>query len=221
MPVNTQPRSKLDFTRDGIDKPLQVTEIFDTIQGEGPWAGKPCTFIRLSGCPLQCTWCDTDYTHNDDMMVEAIVDCVGKNNVVITGGEPMRQQISPLVIALVASGFRVQIETSGVCVPSNFPWDLCTVVCSPKTSICKEVADNADAFKFVVDKDCSGLQIAPTQGNGKLGPDIPHFTRLKDRTYVMPLTDKHESLNTQRAIDICERLGYTLSLRLHKILGLP
>ena len=73
---------------------LRVTEIFHSIQGESTWAGYPCTFIRLTGCPLRCVWCDTEYSFFggekvtlDDLMAK--VRAIGTNVVEITGGEPL------------------------------------------------------------------------------------------------------------------------------------
>ena len=86
---------------------LRVTEIFHSIQGESTWAGVPCTFVRLTGCPLRCSWCDTEYAFHggEKMTLDAIVQRVqeiGTPVVEVTGGEP-----------LVHRNAFVLVETSG------------------------------------------------------------------------------------------------------------
>jgi 7-carboxy-7-deazaguanine synthase len=102
-----------------------ITEIFKSIQGEGTRAGLPCVFVRLTGCNLRCTWCDTAYAFHGGtrMTVEEVVRRVGELAgrgertvplVELTGGEPLLQEeIYPLAERLVADGYTVMIETSG------------------------------------------------------------------------------------------------------------
>ncbi|MCW5797263.1 MAG: 7-carboxy-7-deazaguanine synthase QueE [Nitrospira sp.] len=98
---------------------LRVTEIFHSIQGESTHAGRPCVFIRLTGCPLRCTWCDTAYAFygGQDMAQDDIIKQVrgfGCNLVEVTGGEPLSQPASlPLLTRLCDEGFEVLLETSG------------------------------------------------------------------------------------------------------------
>jgi 7-carboxy-7-deazaguanine synthase len=98
---------------------LRITEIFHSIQGESTWAGVPCTFVRLTGCPLRCTWCDTAYAFEGGtrMTFEEIVDAVRAhpaNVVEITGGEPLAHAGSvDLAGRLLAEGYTVLVETSG------------------------------------------------------------------------------------------------------------
>lgn len=98
---------------------LRVTEIFHSIQGESTRAGEPCVFVRLTGCPLRCTWCDTAYAFDGgtDMSLEAVVDQVkgyGCSLVEVTGGEPLAQPAAfELITRLCEERFDVLIETSG------------------------------------------------------------------------------------------------------------
>jgi 7-carboxy-7-deazaguanine synthase len=98
---------------------LKVSEIFQSIQGESSWAGLPCVFVRLAGCPLDCRWCDTAYakTGGRDMELSAIMDQVaafGQNLVEVTGGEPLAQSQTPeLLSALCQTGYTVLLETNG------------------------------------------------------------------------------------------------------------
>jgi 7-carboxy-7-deazaguanine synthase len=98
---------------------LNITEIYPSVQGESSFAGLPCTFVRLTGCPLRCRWCDTAYAFHggrslgiDEILAE--VKKLGINLVELTGGEPLAQEHCPtLAKGLVAQGYRVLIETSG------------------------------------------------------------------------------------------------------------
>ena len=98
---------------------VTVTEIFHSIQGESTYAGRPCVFIRLTGCPLRCTWCDTGYAFygGRDITIDDIVAQVRAfacDLVEVTGGEPLSQPASlPLLTRLCDEGFEVLLETSG------------------------------------------------------------------------------------------------------------
>lgn len=100
---------------------LRVTEIFDSIQGESHWAGYPCTFLRLAGCNLDCTWCDTrfarDAASGEEWAVDALATAArnrGLPTVEVTGGEPLLQPATPaLLAALLAGDQRVLLETNG------------------------------------------------------------------------------------------------------------
>ncbi|HEY0808629.1 MAG TPA: radical SAM protein [Longimicrobiales bacterium] len=98
---------------------LRVTEIFHSIQGESTWAGYPCTFIRLTGCPLRCVWCDTEYSFygGEKMALDELVakcDEIGTNLVEITGGEPLiHRNAFVLARMLLDRGYTVLVETSG------------------------------------------------------------------------------------------------------------
>lgn len=95
---------------------VSVNETFFSVQGEGGLIGAPALFIRLDGCPLRCSWCDTPYALAGDSgkptSVHELVElAIGKHHIVITGGEPLAQDIAPLVAAL--AGKHVTVETSG------------------------------------------------------------------------------------------------------------
>lgn len=98
---------------------MRITEIFYSIQGESSYAGQPCVFVRLTGCPLRCTWCDTDYAFygGRDCSIDEVlakVQTYGCRFVEITGGEPLAQPESlPLMARLCDAGYTVLLETSG------------------------------------------------------------------------------------------------------------
>ncbi len=98
---------------------LKINEIFYSIQGESTYAGLPTVFIRLSGCHLRCTYCDTTYAYHEgekqnlDLILEK-VRSYGAKYVCVTGGEPLLQKdVYPLMTKLCDEGFRVSLETSG------------------------------------------------------------------------------------------------------------
>jgi 7-carboxy-7-deazaguanine synthase len=101
---------------------MQITEIYKSLQGESTYAGLPCVFIRLTGCNLRCSWCDTEYSFygGKRMTPEQVFDEVerlspGGGLAEITGGEPMLQEreLVPFMQRLVEAGYKVLLETSG------------------------------------------------------------------------------------------------------------
>lgn len=98
---------------------MRITEIFYSVQGESSYAGLPCTFVRLTGCPLRCTWCDSEYTFHggtDISLTDVMVRVMqyGCRLVEVTGGEPLHQRESfDLIRALCDDGYTVLVETSG------------------------------------------------------------------------------------------------------------
>jgi 7-carboxy-7-deazaguanine synthase len=98
---------------------LRVIEIFHSIQGESTRAGLPCVFVRLSGCPMRCVWCDTSYAFEggEERTLESVLEEVGGFGcrlVDVTGGEPLAQAATiPLLARLVDQGYTVLVETGG------------------------------------------------------------------------------------------------------------
>jgi len=101
---------------------MQITEIYKSLQGESTYAGMPCVFVRLTGCNLRCSWCDTEYSFygGKKMTPEQVFDEVEHLSptpglVEITGGEPMLQEreLVPLMHRMLEAGYKVLLETSG------------------------------------------------------------------------------------------------------------
>lgn len=225
---------------------LRVQEIFKTVQGEGPYAGRPAYFIRLAGCNLRCYFCDTDFESRYDnkltiMQILEQLNCLAAGSniglVVITGGEPLLQNIAPLIKMLRKSTFDVQIETAGtVWLPQleamayYLGYDF--IVCSPKTP---KVHPRIEAlcwhWKYIVSDDnlslIDGLPEASTQKPTPACADHTLFRPDPDthRTiWLQPLdagNPEQNARNTKAALDSCLKYGYRLSLQLHKLLGLP
>ena len=115
----------------------RVNEIFYSLQGEGSWTGTPMVFVRLSGCNLQCPFCDTDHAEFTQMSASAIVEVAleagsGCRRICLTGGEPSLQADEELISAFHAAGFTVHMETNGTReVPAGVDW----VTLSPKNQV--------------------------------------------------------------------------------------
>src|SRR5687768_5633893 len=101
------------------DQTLRITEIFLSVQGESSHAGRPCAFVRLTGCPMRCVWCDSEYTftggaHLTFDEIFAQLESFGCQLVEVTGGEPLAQKaVFPFITELLDRGCEVLIETGG------------------------------------------------------------------------------------------------------------
>lgn len=132
---------------------LQITEIYASIQGESTWTGIPCTFIRLTGCPLRCTYCDTEYAFfgGTRMDLAAVMDRVreiGVPLVEVTGGEPLAQpNCIPLLQSLVDAGYKVLLETSGAYPVVDVPREVVRIVdlkCPSSGEMHRNLMENLD-----------------------------------------------------------------------------
>lgn len=239
MSINQQPIEKRLPSYQGL---VDVHSIFKTIQGEGPFCGTPCVFVRLAGCNLQCPACDTDYTSKRKQMTpaeivaEVAMQSIADHNmralVVITGGEPFRQHIGELIQLLVDCQYYVQIESNGTMNPPIAPWNKNTfdrrgayLVVSPKTGKLNPLAEDAAcALKYVVrygDAD-------PEDGLPKHALDMPNRPArpteglFEGAIYIQPLDSKDEvdnHLHTQEAVSSSLAYGYILQLQVHKFIG--
>lgn len=182
--MNIQPAEQRVPLNPDVPAMLDVVSIFYTIQGEGPFAGRPAVFIRLAGCNLQCPGCDTNYTEGRRMIMPADIDFADLGIspgafpllVVITGGEPFRQPeaLVELIDCLLHNDCIVQIETNGTLgVPELWFHRLehmttmgaLTVVCSPKAgkvhpTIQELVHCGLSAYKYVLHAD----SVSPVDG---------------------------------------------------------
>ena len=107
------------MTREGAGATLRVSEVFHSLQGESTRVGLPTVFVRLTGCPLRCSWCDTTYAFSggETLSVPVLLERVasfGCQTVCVTGGEPLAQAACPILLtALCDAGYSVSLETSG------------------------------------------------------------------------------------------------------------
>jgi 7-carboxy-7-deazaguanine synthase len=144
---------------------LKVNELFYSIQGESSHAGRPCVFVRLTGCNLRCSYCDTRYAYDEgqNLEIDEIIDSVTSYRcrlIEITGGEPLIQKETPeLIHQLLERGFEVLLETNGSLDISNID-DRCVKIVDIKCPSSGEVKNNDlenlkrlsdnDEIKFVI-----------------------------------------------------------------------
>ncbi|TKB63682.1 MAG: radical SAM protein [Nitrospira sp.] len=206
---------------------MRVTEIFHSVQGESTFAGLPCVFVRLTGCPLRCTWCDTDYAFfgGTDRSIDDILDMVrsyGCQLVEVTGGEPLAQpDASTLLRRLSHEGFTVLLETSGA---------VDTTIVDP-------------AVRIILDVKCPGsgmtdrmhwpnVERLRPQDEAKFvmqdRSDYEWAKRILDRFQLIDRCAVHFSpvfgaLDPQRLAEwlLADRLPIRLQLQLHKLIWAP
>jgi 7-carboxy-7-deazaguanine synthase len=188
---------------------LQLAEIFYSVQGEGTWTGTPAVFVRLAGCNLSCSFCDTDYALKFFASVGDVVRRVREEGgacplVILTGGEPLAQREAlALVDALRADGRRVHIESNGT-LPTELPDDVWLTV-SPKERLSPEMARRANEAKLIVDGR------VPEEWLGAFGETTPLFLQ----------PEGNKPSNVALAVEAAKRAPgrLRLSLQTHKFIG--
>lgn len=229
------------FNQDG--NVLRINEVFYTLQGEGPDSGRPSIFVRLSKCNLRCYFCDTEFEKGEDRELNGLVEQVltlarqyGCRLVVITGGEPLLQNIVPFVRRMNEFGLQCSIETAGtVILPDlhevfdpmrSIKGNL--IVCSPKTPrIHPQIERLVGAWKYVVTCEDGtenwGLPTFSTQQQGRrVNVFVPMHPVVE--IYVSPMDEGigyRNHKNREHARDLALKHGYRLSLQVHKIVEVP
>src|SRR6185312_14629430 len=118
---STRPTPASPATTSKPPHPMHLIELYKSVQGESSFAGLPCIFVRLAGCNLRCSWCDSEYTFSggkpftQDEIVAQLEGLAPCTLVEFTGGEPMLQarELIPLMDRLLGEGYTLMIETSG------------------------------------------------------------------------------------------------------------
>lgn len=233
------PVAKSEIEGDGYSLHVVNGSPFYTIQGEGPFAGHPAVFLRLHGCPLRCFFCDTNFSNPADLR-RATTDIVNDiqairnqhphcNLLVITGGEPVRQNLEPLVTMLLPLSWDIQVETAGILWQPIL--EEVYVVVSPKTpAIDRRIAQTAHAFKYVVQAGHSyedGLPLTNTQIQDGRQIKLARpwdFGADSVTIYLSPMDEGDEEknrLNRQEVGRLAMAYGYKAGLQLHKFFDLP
>lgn len=224
----------------GDGQSLFVQEVFHTVQGEGPLAGKTATFVRLSGCNLACTFCDTDFESGRRLSnIDDLANLCARRLVVITGGEPLLQNIGPFVVLLLALEHDVQIETAGtVAIPAmQESWwldaierDFLTIVCSPKTGkVHPLIQDQCRDWKYIVragDKFdiADGIPMTSTQRADGAPIKLAKPEHLSSTVWMQPCDEHEPRINQRNLAEAVERViayDYRLTVQMHKLAGLP
>jgi 7-carboxy-7-deazaguanine synthase len=225
------------------DGSLLVNEIWYTLQGEGPDAGRPAVFVRLSKCNLRCYFCDTDFERGERLDVEVVlarIKSIAGNKcdlVVITGGEPLLQNIVPLVRELNAIRMQVAVETAGTVYVEGLDllfrrdrsWSGNIIVCSPKTPVINaDVEAIIGAWKYIVrvgeTSPVDGLPMRSTQTYGHPVKIARPRTRTFAPIYVQAQDEGDAALtqaNLEHAAGLAMTYGMRLSVQTHKIAGVP
>ena len=188
---------------------LQLAEIFYSVQGEGTWTGTPAVFVRLAGCNLSCSFCDTDYALKFFASVGDVVARVRAEGgdcpmVILTGGEPLAQrETRALIDALRADGRRVHIESNGT-LQTDLPDDVWLTV-SPKERLAEAMAHRADEAKLIVD--------------GRVPVEWLAAFPARTRVYLQP--EGNKPANVALAVEAAKRdpARLRLSLQTHKFIG--
>ncbi|QCX32876.1 7-carboxy-7-deazaguanine synthase QueE [Caloramator sp. E03] len=188
----------------------KIAEIFNSVQGEGSYLGCPASFIRLSGCNLHCSWCDTDFSLKYIMTAEEIIDKIKYEKVIITGGEPTIYDLKPLLLELKKRSKVTMLETNGTNPTDDIRHLLDWIVCSPKPEKNWTINERCifDELKYVVD--------------GQFNPDkhIPKAIKekYKDRIWLQP-ESSNLILRAKEAFDFSMNdNALRVGLQLHKII---
>jgi organic radical activating enzyme len=241
------------FGRNEISKRMQdpegkllVNDVFYTFQGEGPDAGRPAVFLRLSKCNLRCFFCDTEFESGEPLTARQTFDRIMRalpnvcDLVVITGGEPLLQNINPLVRLLNANKISVAVETAGTTwlpgLSSHFQPDRSIkgniIVCSPKTPVINaQIEQLIGAFKYIIR---SG-ETSPDDGLPMRSTQIPGYDARIARPkgvrhpsvqiYVQACDEQNNpeasQINLELAASLAMTHGYRLSVQTHKLAKVP
>ncbi|WP_068547660.1 7-carboxy-7-deazaguanine synthase QueE [Thalassotalea crassostreae] len=218
----------------------KINELFETIQGEGSFTGQPSVFLRLQGCPVACSWCDTKHTweinldsevssdvvlnklaETDEWVnldVEAILRIIQAKgfkarHIVITGGEPCMVDLTPLCEMFEQHGFSTQIETSGTF--EVLTTDKCWVTVSPKVNMRGGYEILSSAMKRA---DEIKHPVATEQHVEDLKALLEQHNITETPVYLQPISQKERA--TKLAIDTCIENNWRLSIQVHKYIGI-
>lgn len=203
---------------------LKITEIFYSIQGESTFVGLPTVFIRLTGCPLRCTWCDTEYAFSGGqwMDIDSIIAQAKQHQtpyICVTGGEPLAQKrCLQLLDKLIEHGFTVTLETSGALPLVNVNDKVITIMDLKAPGSGEEQKNLYENINYLDAKDQIKFVLK----------DRTDYHWCQDIIQRYNLTDKCEVLlspvaNTLKAADLAQwilddKLLVRMQLQLHKIL---
>jgi 7-carboxy-7-deazaguanine synthase len=201
---------------------MKITEIFQSLQGEGKNQGKPCLFIRLAGCNLKCRWCDTpeSWSAGVEMAPDSVLEHVWRINpsyICITGGEPLLQagELEYLLNSLNERGPAVEIETNGTIDFSRFqPYaSICMDVKCPSSGEQSDLSlleriRHQDSVKFVVkdEPDCRYAQ------------EIITTHRIPGEIFISPVFGSDYTMIAK--FILANKLQVRMQIQLHKIIGM-
>ena len=209
--------------------PLKINEIFFSIQGESSYAGRPCAFVRLTGCNLRCIYCDTQYAYEEGTWLEILeivrqVSLFNCRLVEITGGEPLLQEQTPeLIRTLLNQAFTVLLETNGsrdIGAVDERCIRILDIKCPSSGESEKNRLENLDVLtpndelKFVI-----GSRQDYEYANFILSTFLPDRSHLKP-PLLSPVSGKIDTQTLAQWI-LQDRLDVRLQLQLHKLIWGP
>lgn len=218
----------------------KINELFETIQGEGSYTGQPSIFLRLQGCPVGCSWCDTKHTweidpelvietkellsktqesdHWAELTLDNIIEVFQQQgyhakHVVITGGEPCMVDLTPLCEKLESNGYSCQIETSGTFEIRTT--DNCWVTVSPKVNM----KGGYEILRSAMKRANEIKHPVATQNHiDDLKALLAQHEITQTPVYLQPISQKERA--TKLAIDTCIENNWRLSIQVHKYIGI-
>lgn len=218
----------------------KINELFETLQGEGSFTGQPSIFLRLQGCPVGCSWCDTKHTWEINLESEVTSDVVlnkkaetdewvnldcdailriiqskgyKAKHIVITGGEPCMVDLKPLCEMFEQHGYSCQVETSGTF--EILVSDKCWVTVSPKVNM-------RGGYEILSSAMARANEIKHPVGTEQHVDDLKQLLAkhsiLDTPVYLQPISQKERA--TKLAIDTCIANNWRLSVQVHKYIGI-
>ena len=203
---------------------IKINEIYLSVQGESTHTGLPCIFIRLTGCNLRCSWCDTAYAFHEgkNMSIDEIlqkVESFGIHLVEITGGEPLMQDnIYTLMMRLIKKGYKVMLETGGSISLERVPKDVIKIMDLKCPGSGEQEKNNLDNLKLLAPHDEVKFVILDRK-DYEWSRDIIKKYKINETAHILlsPVFDKLELKEMVKWI-LEDRLPVRLQTQLHKII---
>lgn len=196
---------------------LPLVEHFYTLQGEGYHTGKPAYFLRIGGCDVGCSWCDTRFAWNPDMhplvKTSEIIKMVSEfdtDSVVVTGGEPLMWDLTALTAGLREKGYKTFLETSGA-YPLTGMWDW--ICLSPKTNVppVGDICKKAGELKIIIQ----------TENDFRWAEEYKEKVSPGCILYLQPEWSRFDSV-IGMIVDYClKNIEWSVSLQSHKYMKIP
>ena len=203
---------------------IKINEIYLSVQGESTYTGLPCIFIRLTGCNLRCSWCDTAYAFHEgkNMSIDEILQKVenfGIHLVEITGGEPLMQDnVYTLMRRLIEKGYKVMLETGGSISLERVPKDVIKIMDLKCPGSGEQEKNNLDNLKLLAPHDEVKFVILDKK-DYEWSRDIIKKYKINETAHILlsPVFDKLELKEMVKWI-LEDRLPVRLQTQLHKII---
>ena len=203
---------------------IKINEIYLSVQGESTHTGLPCIFIRLTGCNLRCSWCDTAYAFHEgkNMSIDEILQKVenfGIHLVEITGGEPLMQDnVYTLMRSLIQKGYKVMLETGGSISLERVPKDVIKIMDLKCPGSGEQEKNNLDNLKLLAPHDEVKFVILDKK-DYEWSRDIIKKYKINETAHILisPVFDKLELKEMVKWI-LEDQLPVRLQTQLHKII---